>query len=286
MTSVQPERARGWVLDVDGCLMRTARAGGSGGAAMPKAAEFIESITRDGSRVLICTNASERPPAEYVTHLQESGLPISADQFVTAGGAAAEYIARHHPDTRILVLGSEGISQPLIDRGCYVFQPGVDEGLADVVVVGGARAYLTADLNAACMSVDGGAPLYVTVASPWFHGGIGKSVSSSSAIAAAVAWVTGVEPIVLGKPSPALASTLLELLGLPADQVSVVGDATAEIELARHMGAKSILVLSGATTADEAGTFTGDAAPDLILDDIASLHDLRQSLEVKENTHV
>ena len=30
--------SRGWVLDVDGCLMRTTRAGGAGGTPMPLAA--------------------------------------------------------------------------------------------------------------------------------------------------------------------------------------------------------------------------------------------------------
>ena len=136
-------------------------------------------------------------------------------------------------------------------------EPG-DPEPADVVVVGATDSYSTAQINAASLAVDAGAPLYTTVDVPWFHGGIGKSVRISAAVANAIGWATGATPQVLGKPSPALGETLLRRLDVPAAEVTVVGDATVEIQLARHMGANSALVLSGATSAEELATLTGD----------------------------
>jgi ribonucleotide monophosphatase NagD (HAD superfamily) len=183
-------------------------------------------------------------------------------------------------------VGSEGLAVPLMDNGCDLFDVQSSTGVADVVVVGAARQYDTIVINAACEAVLNGSPLYATVDAPWFHGGVGRSVAISAAVAAAISWVTGVRPIVLGKPSAALASILLDKLDVPATDVSVVGDATTELELARHMGANSILVLSGATSQEDVSTLDDASHPDLVLDDIASLFRLRESIRAKEHPHV
>ncbi|MGY1620730.1 HAD-IIA family hydrolase [Geodermatophilus sp. SYSU D00965] len=263
--------ARGWVFDVDGCLVRTARAGGAGGTPFPGAVELVAALKAAGRRVLLCTNASGQPPARYAAHLRSLGFDVADEEFLTAGSAAADHVAAHHPGARVLALGSEGLTVPLSDAGIALADPG--SGPADVVVVGAAEGYTAAQLNAACLAVDAGAPLYVTVMTPWFHGGVGKSVAASSAIAAAISWVTGVVPEVTGKPSAALAERLLARFGDTAD-LMVVGDHAAEIELARAMGARGVLVLSGATTADGAEALPPDTAPDLVFPDIGTVHDL------------
>lgn len=262
--------SRAWVLDVDGCLMRTARAGGAGGTAMPGAGELVDALRRAGHAVLICTNASQKPPREYAAHLRSAGIDVPDADFVTAGSAAADYIAAHHAGARVLVVGEEGLADPLRRLGFELAEPG-SRALADVVVVGAANGYSNELLNAACLAVDAGAPLYTTVNVPWFHGGMGKSIAVSGTISAAIGWTTGTVAQVLGKPSAALGETLLHRLGTPSGQVTVVGDATAEIELARSMGAHSALVLSGATSPELLATLEGAARPDLTVPDVAAL---------------
>ena len=270
---------RAWVIDVDGCLVRTDRPGGAGGEAMPGAVELLALLRDRGDQVLVCTNASERPPAEYAIHLRELGLDISDDQFITAGSAAADYICFHHPGKSALVVGGEGISDPLRARGATVVEPGV--ALAEVVVVGAGRNYPADLINAACLAVDAGAPLYTTINVPWFHGGRGKSVSVSAAIAAAISWTTGAEATVLGKPSGSLAQTLTRRFregsdGAGADAESiptaVLGDATVEVELARRMNALALLVLSGATSAEEVPALNPPHQPDLVFTTVGELH--------------
>jgi HAD superfamily hydrolase (TIGR01450 family) len=273
-----------WVIDVDGCLMRTARAGGAGGEPFPLAAELLASLKAAGHRVLVCTNASQRTPAQYATHLRSVGLDIADDELVTAGSAAADYIAAHHPGATVLAVGAEGLAEPLRACGLSVIDP-ADHAIADVVVVGAADGYSTALINAACVAVDAGAPLYATVVEPWFHGGVGKSVAMSAAMAHAIGWTTGVTPRVLGKPSPALAETLLSRLGGTPDSVAVVGDATVEIELARLMGARSVLVLSGATSVAQLDALRGRDRPDLALADVTELFHVLFSEPITHTTH-
>jgi NagD protein len=264
--------SRGWMLDVDGCLVSTSRAGGTGGVPMPRAIEFLDALYAAGHSVVICTNASEKTPAAYAEHLREAGLNVRDEDFATAGSAAAGYIAHHHPGARVLAVGAEGISAPLAGYGLELAEPGGP--LADVVLVGAARGYSTELINAACLAVDAGAPLYSTQASPWFHGGQGKSVAVSAVMASAIAWATGVQPHVLGKPSPALGETLQRHLGVPAEAITIVGDAIAEIDLARNMGANAALVLSGATDAARLATLEGAGRPDVALAGVAELLDL------------
>lgn len=272
MTGASPLLAAGgWVFDVDGCLMRTARPGGAGGTPFPGAAELVSALKRAGRQVVLCSNASEQPPAAYAAHLRSLDFDVDDDEFITAGSAAADHVAAHHPGARVLVVGGAGVGVPMAHAGLELVDA-TDGSGADVVVVGTAGTYSAEQLNAACLAVEAGAPLYVTVWTPWFHGGVGKSVTVSSAIAAAISWVTGVEPQVTGKPSAALAERLLARFGRGSDLV-VVGDHTAELQLARAMGASSVLVLSGAITEHGLAALPAGSVPDLVFPDIGAVHD-------------
>ncbi|MGH3494544.1 MAG: HAD-IIA family hydrolase [Sciscionella sp.] len=263
--------ARAWVLDVDGCLMRTREAGGSGGTAMPGAADLVAGLHRAGHTVLVCTNASQHPPERYAAHLRAQGIDIGDDSFITAGRAAADHVTLHHPGARVLVVGADGLTEPMERLGVPLVEP--SSGVrADVVVVGAADSYTTATVNAAALAADAGAPLYTTVDGPWVHGGVTKAVTMSAAVAHAVAGVTGATPRVVGKPSPALAETLTHRLAGHAGNAVVVGDSLTEVKLARAIGARSVLVLSGATSIDQLDGLMGPEQPDLALADVAELH--------------
>ncbi|MEZ3158993.1 HAD hydrolase-like protein [Microbacterium sp. BWT-B31] len=260
---------RGWVFDVDGCLVRTDRAGGHGGEPMPGARELLISLLDAGHRIVVCTNASELAPATYAAHLRGMGLPVRDEDFVTAGSAVAEHVFAHDPGARVLAIGGEGISTPLRAIGLEVVEPGA-HGI-DAVVVGAASSYSADDLNAGALAVDAGAAFYTTVATPWFSGGKGRSLAVSAAVAASITFATGRTPLTGGKPSPVLAEGLLRRLGLSPEVTAVVGDATAETRLARSMGATAILVLSGATARDELDRLEEFDRPDVVLDDVAVL---------------
>ena len=261
---------RGWVFDVDGCLIRTAAAGGHGGQLFPGAREILNQLHDAGHKAIVCTNASERPPEVYAEHLREIGLPVRDDAFVTAGSAAADHVLAHHPGARVLVVGAEGVSAPMRERGLELVEPG--SPLADVVVVGAAASYDAATLNAAALAVADGAAFYTTAGTPWFHGGRGRSLAVSASIAASVSFATGREPIVAGKPSAVLAESLLRRLDVPGSAAAVVGDALAEIQLAHHMGGTGILLLSGATSLSDLDTLPQPERPDIVVDDVAVLH--------------
>lgn len=269
----------GWVLDVDGCLVRTASAGGAGGVAIDGAVEFVRWLQNTGQDFVICTNASQKPLSRYADHLRNLGFDIGDDDMMTAATAAAAYIAHAHPGERVLALGDTGLFEALDAEGmsCDELQP----DKIGAVVVGAADQYTTKDINAACLAIaDHGAAFYVSVITPWFFGGMGKSVAVSTAIANAITSVTGVSPTVCGKPSPALAELLTRRLGGDASRIAVVGDmAPLEILMAHQMGATGVLVLSGGTTPDQVPNLPPEHQPHLSVADVGALLTLLQNAQ-------
>lgn len=278
-------QAQGWVLDVDGCLVRTAKAGGAGGVAIAGAAELLRWLRRSGRDFIVCTNASQRPVQDYAKHLRAIGLDVADGEMMTAATAGADHIAACHPGVPVLAVGDSGLEAALLERQIALAQPG--GAPAGVVLVGAADVYASSLLNAACLAIaDHGAAFYVTVDTPWFYGGIGRSMASSSAIAAAIAAVTGRQPEVCGKPSPAIGAVLRARLGGDERRIVVVGDmASIEIKLAHQMGALGVLVMSGGTSQADIAGLEPQHRPHLQVADVGALVELIKAIEPQGDKH-
>ena len=75
---------------------------------------------------------------------------------------------------------------------------------------------------------------------------------------------------IVGKPSEHMAAAFLDRLGVDPAQAAVVGDRLAtDVAMGRHIGAAGILVLSGATRAEDVAR--ADIRPDHV---IAGIHEL------------
>jgi len=260
--------APAWMLDVDGCIVRTAKAGGTGGVPIEGAIDFLTWLRATGKKVIICTNASQRPVAHYAAHLRKIGLDVPDAEMITASTAAADHILRVHGAGPVVALGDDGIHQALAEVGVRIAKA---NEVPVAVVVAAADTYASADINAACLAIaDHGAAFYLTVDSPWFHGGMGRSVSTSTAIARAIQGITGVAPTVCGKPSAALADVLRARLG--SGDIVIMGDAAfIEMRMARQMGALGALVLSGGTVAEDLPSLPDTDRPHLVARDAADL---------------
>lgn len=271
--------AQAWVLDVDGCLVRTARAGGAGGVPIDGAIELLQWLRGRNRQFIVCTNASQRPAGEYAAHLRSLGLDISDAEMMTAATAAAAHVAVAHPGATVLPVGDRGLIDALQVEGLAVSSTAGARVRA--VVVGAADSYSARQLNEACLAIaDHEAQLYVTVDTPWFHGGMQRSVSTSTAIAGAITSITGVHPIVCGKPSVAIGEVLRGRLGGGSSDIVVVGDmASIEVQLARQMQALGVLVLSGGTAQASLTQLAPRHRPHLVVDDVGHL--LRQMEEIR-----
>jgi HAD superfamily hydrolase (TIGR01450 family) len=250
------------VFDLDGVVYR-------GDRPIPGASDLIAALHDRGVTVRFATNNSMVTRAGYVERLGAMGIPTAEGEVVTSTSATVVHLAYHAPDVRrVLGIGADGMREELQAAGLQVTMAASapDSGEYDAVVVGLDPDVDYRRLSVAMSAISRGARFIATNADARYPipGGF---LPGAGAIVAAVATATGSEPIVIGKPSPAMFTAILEETGVGADACVVVGDnPQADVAGANRAGCASILVLTGVATSEDAEALSGELAPTAIAD--------------------
>jgi 4-nitrophenyl phosphatase len=260
------DAAAGWlaqtraiVLDMDGVLYR-------GDTLVPGVPEFLASLEAAGLRYAMATNNSTLSPAQYVAKLARMGVAVPETSVITSGVATATYLKGRFPrGTRVYVLGMAALEEAVYADGYF------ERAEQDVaVVVSGADFELTyAKLRIACLCIRAGAQYVATNADSTFPTEAGL-IPGSGAIVAALRAATGVDPLVIGKPSTTLADACVELLGTRPEETVMLGDRLdTDILSGQRAGQRTVLVLTGVSTRQEVRD--SGIVPDLIVETLAPL---------------
>jgi HAD superfamily hydrolase (TIGR01450 family) len=251
---------RGVVFDIDGCLMRGAR-------ALAGAAETVAALRDRGLAVRYFTNDSSKTPAQIATRLEHAGVGAQSGEVLTSALVAAGYAADRFPGGRVLALGGTALEEAFTDRGLHL----VREAPADAVIVGRDLAFGYEKLQAACQAIWAGAAFLATNLDrrmPVENG----YVAGTGAIVKAVAWATARTPLVTGKPSVWAGRAALRSLGLAAREVVVVGDQLEQdVRMGKAIGARAVLVLTGSSTQEDVSRVPPRQRPDAVLSDVSAL---------------
>jgi len=249
----------GYVFDLDGTVYL-------GDELLPGAKETLGELKRF-SRVVYLTNKPLQMPADYAAKLTRLGVETSPEEVVSSTDALLIYLRGRAPEARLFVIGEKPLVGLLRADG-YEVLDGADG--VDVVVVSFDRTFDYRKLKAAFDAVRGGARIVATnpdAYCPTPDGGL----PDCAAMLAAVEASTGVRAeAVVGKPSWHMARAVLDRLGLPARDTLLVGDRLAtDVRLAKKAGMACALILTGATTLDEA-LDSGDR-PDYMIEGLGEL---------------
>lgn len=268
-----PERIRLVIFDLDGVIYR-------GTQPVAGATELVAWLHEAGVAVRFATNNSTVARAGYVERLGAMGIRTAVEEIVTSTTATIEHLRRHAPDVRrVLGVGAGGMRDELAEAGYEVAMaadvaadsPGAPLPGFDAVVVGLDPHIDYAGLSAAMAAVAGGARLIATNADARYPTEAGF-LPGAGALVSALATATRTDPDVIGKPSPAMFTAVIEAAGVPVSEAVVVGDnPDADIAGAHRAGCAAILVLTGVADADLAAALTGELAPDAIADDPAAV---------------
>jgi 4-nitrophenyl phosphatase len=266
-----PDRVRLVIFDLDGVVYR-------GHEPIAGARELVGFLHGAGVAVRFATNNSMVARSGYVTRLAGMGIATSEDEIVTSTSATIEHLRRHAPDVRaVLAIGADGMRAELAEAGFEVTMAG-DAGASehgggpldrryDAVVVGLDPHVDYRRLAVAMSAVAGGARLIATNADSRYPTPVGY-LPGAGAIVAAVATATGVTPEVIGKPSPAMFSAILEASGVAASEALVVGDnPDADVAGAHRAGIAAVLVLTGVADATGARALDGERRPEAVAAD-------------------
>jgi HAD superfamily hydrolase (TIGR01450 family) len=245
---------------------------GAGGArALTGADAFLKLLRTRGTPFACFTNGTGQTPAALAARLRGLGLDVRDAEMLTPASVAAEYLVATFPGAPVLAFGTEGVLAPLVAAGVRLADLG-EAADACAVLIGADPEFTYAKLTAACRAVWAGAPMLVTSMAAYFASSGGRLPSTSGAIAAGIRHVTGVEPIVVGKPSPLVIALAARVLRCTPSEMTVVGDdLRLEVRMAREAGARSVLVLTGTSSiADVDGTPPAER-PNLVIDVVGDL---------------
>ncbi len=263
------DRAKGFVLDLDGTLVLGDR-NNLGLRALPGAAAFLGHLRKRGLPYLSFTNGTVRPPRDYVPKLAAAGLSLDATEIMTPATVAADYLSRRG-FKRVMVLGGDGVSQPLVEAGIEVVRP-PDYKNVDAIFVGWFRDFTMSDIEAACEAVWGGAKLFSASLAPFFASANGRTLGTSCAIVGAIRQITGCRARVLGKPALEGLRYAGRRLGVAVGELAVIGDDPAlEVAMAHRGGALSIAVTTGISKREDFLALPRPARPHILASNIGAV---------------
>jgi 4-nitrophenyl phosphatase len=244
VTSDRLRAARGFVFDLDGTLVLGDR-NNQGLAPLPGAVEMLRWVAGQGIPFAVFTNGTTKTPQQLAQALRAIGFELPDDAVLTpASSAAAVFTRRGY--RRVLVLGGDGVAEPLRAAGLDVVLPDGRPAEVDAVLAGWFPGFTLPVLEGACHAVWAGARLYSCSQSLFFATAGGRGIGTSRAISAMIGSLTGARTQLVGKPSRAALSTAARRLKVPASSLVVVGDdPELEVPMAHRGRAMAVAVSSG-----------------------------------------
>ncbi len=257
---------RGFVFDVDGTL---AHRGPDGRAhPQPGAVEVLERIRASGRPLAVFTNGSHVTSETMASALREDGIPVQDHEMLTPVESAITFIRRRYRDQPALLFAHDVIRARMVASGI----PEAEGEEAGVVFVAHVDEADMKDMERAARAITRGAPLLTGSYARGYAGANGIIFSRGAIVTAGIAKVTGARPRIVGKPSRAAVEEVSARLGLPTQEIAVIGDdAGMDIALGRMGGSRTVLVRSGISGTIDLDKLPERHRPDAVIDGVAEL---------------
>ncbi|GAB4305349.1 MAG: HAD-IIA family hydrolase [Candidatus Bipolaricaulota bacterium] len=251
------DRYRGFLLDIDGVLMR-------GREPIPGATEALAALKGRG-RVVLLTNNATRSRQGMAARLAEAGFAVAADEVVPSAYVAARFLRQRHGPVRFWALGEQGLVEEMTLAGHVPSSPTE----AEWVVVGMDRGLTYDKLAQALRALRSGARFLATNRDTTYPTEDGPIPGAGAMVGALVGM--GFQPeLVMGKPFPEAYQVALEVAGVRPAEALMVGDRVeTDIRGAQEVGMDTALVLSGVSTGEDIDR--AGIRPTWIARDLASL---------------
>lgn len=258
------------LLDLDGTVFR-------GHSPTVGAVETLGAVQ---CRSLFVTNNATRSADEVAAHLVELGFTATVGDVVTSAQSAARMLGQRLPaGARVLVVGTDALAAEVGAVGLTPVRTFAEEPVA--VIQGLSMTICWADLAEAALAIRSGA-VWVTsnldATLPTERG----LLPGNGSLVAALRAATDAEPLVAGKPAPALMRDALARGDFHTPLV--VGDRLdTDIAGANAAQLPSLMVLTGVNNARDAVYAVPDQRPTYLGADLRSLLCDAESLAIAAN---
>lgn len=261
--------AKAYIFDMDGVLYRGLR-------GLPGGPELLQALDTAGIPTMLATNNSMATPQSYTAKLARMGMTVEPERILTSGTATADYLTDElEAGSGLYVVGMPELSEQLFSR--TTFRP-VDpqQEVPRAVVVGLDLTFTYEKMKLAMAAIMAGAEFVATNSDATLPAEHGFDPGAGTMLAG-IELATGVQPTVIGKPSPRTLLQAAKQLGADPATTVMVGDRLdTDILAGERAGMLTVLVLTGVSS--KADIDDSGVVPDVILDDLVALHaELKES---------
>ncbi len=245
----------GVLIDLDGVLTID-------GEPLEGAPEAIAYLRREGIPFRICTNTTTKSNVTLTAQLNQHGFDVEASDFFTAPVAAARYL-RKNGYRRCRLLMREDTKREFSE-----FEQ--DEKNPEVIVIGDIGNAWNYELMSQLFNSLMGDTKLVAMHKGKYWKSEDTLKLDIGAFIVGLEYVTGKQSTLIGKPSQSYFDQVLAELGLPPQQLVMVGDDIEnDVGGAQRIGIRGVLVNSGKFRKSDLKKLA--TKPDDILESIAEL---------------
>lgn len=220
-----------FLFDMDGTLIL-------GDRPLPGAVKLVKTLRDNNKQVRFITNNTLHDSAEHAARLNRAGIPAALNEITTPLPALLDHVKRHN------IASAHVIASDIVKRALNL-----PHDKPQAVVLGLCRNWDYAQLQRACNLALENVPFVMCQPDPYCPDPDGP-IPDSGALLALIETAIGrkLDPIVLGKPSPALIEPVLKETGVAPQRSVLFGDRLkTDMALADAAGIQGALVLTGQT---------------------------------------
>jgi len=211
--------------------------------------------------------------SQILIKLNNMGIAASFDEILSSTNTAALYVSMIHPHAKVLVVGSQGLKDEMLQVGLRVVE---DPTEADFLVAGFDKDLSYAKLEKALIAHLHGARFIATNDDGMLPTESGYRPGAGAVIGAISGMIKQAPEVIVGKPNEKILKEAFVRMNIDLDKAIIIGDSIGtDVRLAINLDIPSVLVLTGNTRSREEAV-NSTYVPSFIVDSIADVLNLMQ----------
>lgn len=258
---------KGFIFDLDGTVYR-------GNILIPGAESVIRLLRENGRKVVFLSNKPLQTREDYASKLTRLGIPTQPDEVINSTFVMTHYLKKNAPLARLFVVGEIPFIEELKRAGFTITEEPKE---IDYVVVAFDRTFDYRKLNIAYQAIKKFGAHFVATNPDRTCPVEGGEIPDCAGMIAAIEAVTEKKvEVIVGKPSPIMIQTVLDVMGLKPEDCILIGDRLdTDIKMGRDSGIATGIVLTGVTDEETLkGIKHSSDQPDFVFQSVADVQDL------------
>jgi HAD superfamily hydrolase (TIGR01450 family) len=262
LSPVKGEPYGAYIFDLDGTIYL-------GDSLLPGAAQVVASLRAEDRRTIFLSNNPTKTRHQYASKLTRLGIPTPPEDVVNSSFVMVQWLLREAPGSRLFPVGELPLREELAEAGFMLTETASE---VDFVIASFDRTFSYHKLQVAFDAIRAGARLVATNGDRYCPVPGGGQPDAAAVIAAIEACTEAHCDPIVGKPSPIMLSTVMNLVNLPPERCIMVGDRLeTDMRMGAAAGMATCLMLTGDATREKLSA--SGLAPTLVLDRIDGLLD-------------